>query len=115
VLLVFIFIPLQLLSQEIDVNKLVEKAMEIIAEHAGADHGILMIREKDPSSDKHDVYAQLMVKAIWEVFPEKQPKTSEAMQECKAGHVAIHNTMPLNSSIIPGIKPLTFLFLFISF
>eukprot|EP00026_Physarum_polycephalum_P000118 Phypoly_transcript_00118.p1 GENE.Phypoly_transcript_00118~~Phypoly_transcript_00118.p1 ORF type:complete len:1360 (+),score=201.42 Phypoly_transcript_00118:444-4523(+) len=91
----------QLLSQEIDVNKLVEKAMEIIAEHAGADHGILMIRDIE-SSVKNDVYEQLMVKAIWQVFPEKHPKPSESAQERKAGHVAIHPTMvPLNGSIVP--------------
>jgi hypothetical protein len=104
----FILIPPQLLSQEIDVNKLVEKAMEIIAEHAGADHGILMIRDID-SSVKNDVYEQLMVKAIWEVFPEKQPKMSESAQERKAGHVAIHTTMVhLNGTIIPGRNPLAY-------
>ena len=93
----------QLLSQEMDVNKLVEKAMEIIAEHAGADHGILMIRDEDPITNA-DIYTQLMVKAIWEVFPDKQPKTNESTQERKAGHVDIHTTMvPLDSSIIPGI------------
>lgn len=93
-------------------DKLVEKAMDIIVEHAGVDHGVLMLREKDGKHLK-DVYTQLHVKAIWELNPSTPLSSSSSTIEAeiggdkskteKPGKLTIHSSkVLLNNSFVPG-------------
>lgn len=84
--------------------------MEIIVDHAGADHGVLMIREKD--GKVKDVYSQLCVKAIWE--SDKNDGSDASIKTKRNGKVIVNSTkVLLNNSFIPG--NLFFLYFFLAF